>query len=77
LADEIEGVRKAETRRGRRPLDTTAIEQNRRRLEALREIVEYGTTDDLKAAMRGYGLSEDSPEWAEALRIWNDEREQN
>jgi hypothetical protein len=77
LADEIERVRRAEARTGRRPLDTTTLEQNRRRLEALREVVEYGTTDDLKAAMREYGLSEDSPEWAEALRIWNDEREQN
>jgi hypothetical protein len=46
-------------------------------LAALREIVDYGTTDDLKAAMREYGLSEDSPEWTEVLRIWNDEREQN
>jgi hypothetical protein len=46
-------------------------------LAALREIVEYGTTEDLKAAMREYGLSEDSLEWAEVLRIWNDEREQS
>jgi hypothetical protein len=44
-------------------------------LAALREIVDYGTTDDLKAAMREYGLSEDSPEWTEVLRIWNDEHE--
>jgi hypothetical protein len=77
LADEIERVRRAEARRGRRPVDIATHEQNRRRLAALREIVDYGTTDDLKAAMREYGLSEDSPEWTEVLRIWNDEREQN
>lgn len=53
------------------------LEQNRRRLEALREIVEYGTIDDLKAVLSEYGLSEGSPEWIEALRIWNGEREPN
>lgn len=77
MADEIERIRRAEARRGRRPIDIATHEQNRRRLAALREIVEYGTTEDLKAAMREYGLSEDSLEWAEILRIWNDEREQS
>jgi hypothetical protein len=46
-------------------------------LRLTREIVAYGTTDDLNAAMREYGLSEESPEWIEVLRIWNLEREQN
>ena len=58
-------------------MDIATHEQNRRRLAALREIVDYGTTDDLKAPMREYGLSEDSPEWTEVFRIWNGEREQN
>ena len=36
----------------------------------LRKIVEEGTEEDLKLALRQIGLSEDSPEYAEALRIW-------
>ena len=75
MADDIEKVRSAEQRRGRRPKDTETIAE-RRRIEAeLREICDYGTEDELKAAMRRYGLSPDSPEWLETLRIWSDERE--
>lgn len=43
-------------------------------LAALRDIWREGTEDDLKAAMRAYGLSETSPNWAETLEVWNAER---
>ena len=41
---------------------------------ALREIYDHGTIEELKDAMREYGLSEKMPEWIETVRIWNAER---
>jgi len=73
--DDLERVRKAEMQRGRRhPLDVEAAEERRRHLAALREIVKNGSVDELKEAMRAFGVLEDSPEWREALRIWSAER---
>ena len=77
MADEIEQIRRAEVRRGKRPIDVDTVEERRRMAAALKEILNYGTEEDLRAAMREFGLSEDRPEWTEALRIWNAEREQN
>ncbi len=62
--------------RGRRPIDLDAIQERQRIIAALREIVNYGTEEELKDAMRAFGLSEEKPGWAAALRIWNAERGQ-
>jgi hypothetical protein len=75
LAKDIEQVRKTEERRGRRPVDPETIQERRRITAALRKILEYGTADQLKSAMREYGISPDSSEWTECLRIWREERE--
>lgn len=77
MEDEIEKVRRAEERRGRRPQDTETINERRRKAAALGEIWNYGTEEDLKILMREFGLSPDSPEWKETLKTWNAEREQN
>ena len=74
MADEIEQVRKAEMRRGRRPIDIETVHEKQRMLAALKEIWNEGTVEDLKAVMREYGISEASPEWSETLRVWHDER---
>jgi hypothetical protein len=74
LADDIKRVRKVEMRRGKRPLDFDAIQERQRIAAALREIFEHGTIEELKDAMREFGLSEKMPEWTETLRIWNAER---
>ena len=76
MPDDIEQIRKAEERRGRRPQDTETLAERRRRQAALRAIVEHGTEGDLKALMRELGLSPESVEWKETLQIWNAEREQ-
>ena len=76
MADDIEEVRKAEMQRGSRPIDRDAV-QEQRIITALREIVNYGTEEELKEAMRVFGLSEKSPEWTAALQIWNAERGQS
>ena len=60
--------------RGRRPKDLDTAHERQRIVSALREIVEYGTVEELQDAMRGFGLSEKSPGWIEALKIWNGER---
>lgn len=76
MADEIEIelVRKAEQRRGRRPFDIDTFHEKQRMRIALREILNYGTVEDLKEAMREYGLSEGSPGWSKALQVWYAER---
>jgi hypothetical protein len=74
VADDIERVRKVEMRRGKRPLDIDAIQERQRMAAALREIYDHGTIEELKEAMREYGLSEEMPEWMETVRIWNAER---
>jgi hypothetical protein len=74
VADDIERVGKDETRRGRRPVDLETLQERRRIAAALATILEYGTEEDLKKAMREFGLSEGQPEWAAALRIWGGER---
>ena len=76
MADDIDRVRKADMQHGRRPIDLDAVHERQRIVAALREIVNYGTEEELKDAMRAFGLSEKRPEWAEALRIWNAERGQ-
>jgi hypothetical protein len=75
LADDIEQVRKAEQRRGRRPVDSETVQERRRMAAAFKKILAEGTIDDLKAVMRVYGILPDSPEWTECLRIWREERE--
>jgi hypothetical protein len=75
VADDIEQVRRSEQRRGRRPVDSETIKERQRLARALKIILEEGTLDDLKAAMREFGLSPDSPGWTETLKIWRDERE--
>jgi hypothetical protein len=77
VADDIEQVRKVEMRRGRRPRDLDAIQERQRMAAALREILNHGTIEELKAAMRVFGLSETMPEWIAAVEIWNAERERN
>jgi len=44
-------------------------------LSAILKILEEGNIDELMTAMREYGLSPESPEWKETLRIWREERE--
>jgi hypothetical protein len=54
--DEIERVRKADERRGRRPTDRETIEERRRTIAALREVLTDGTIDTLKDVMRDTGF---------------------
>ncbi|MEP7353641.1 MAG: hypothetical protein ABI824_10460 [Acidobacteriota bacterium] len=67
---DIEDVMKAETRRGRRPID---IEEKRKRAARLREmnnLLKIETEEEFLAAMRAFGPPEDSEEFQAALRVW-------
>lgn len=75
MSDDIEKVRREEERRGRRPVDSVTLEERGRLKAALGEIVNYGTIEDLEIAMREFGILPDSPQWTQAVQIWNDERE--
>lgn len=52
MADDIEQVRKTEMQRGRRPRDFDTIRDRQRMSAALREILNHGTIEELKDAMR-------------------------
>ena len=74
MVDEIEQIRQVEMRRGRRPVDMETVRQKRRTKAAVRNVLENdGTEEGLKRAMRAIGLSEKSPKWNAALRVWRDE----
>ena len=59
-----------ETRRGRRPVDTAALRERTEMLRVCRRLLESQEEEDLREAMRAAGLSENSPAFGEALRIW-------
>lgn len=75
--DEIERVRREEERRGRRPVDSDTRELRQRLIAVLSDIYNYGNLDELEAVIRECGVSSDSPQWAEAVRIWSAERGRN
>ena len=68
--NDIEDVRKAEERRGKRPLDSTAIAETRRRRAALRELLQYSTPGEFEELMREAGIEPRSEDWRQLRRTW-------
>ena len=71
--EDIHDVMREERSRGKRPVDTDAEKQQRERLWALRQIIRFGTRDDLAAALREWGYSEGEIE--KHLRAFDDARQ--
>jgi hypothetical protein len=72
---DLEDVIRAESRRGKRPID---IEERRRRAQLQRDfrtLLEEGSKEDFVKAIRALGLRDGSPEFEHALSIWNETRE--
>ena len=69
-------IRKADERHGGRPKDAQTLEERQRLLAVFRKILASGTMETLETAIREYGLSPDSAEWNEAVRIWREGREE-
>ena len=72
---DLEDVMRAESRRGKRPID---IEERRRRTQLQRDfrtLLEEGSKEDFVKAIRALGLRDGSPEFEQSLSIWNETRE--
>jgi hypothetical protein len=67
---DVRDVLREDRSRGRRPIDTDAVREREKRLEKCRELLRYGSEADLRRAIRALGLTDGSPEFAEAILIW-------
>ncbi len=70
MNEEIERVRKADERRGRRPVDLDAIAERKRQEAAMKILLQHGELEDLEDAMHAYGILPASPQWTECVLIW-------
>jgi hypothetical protein len=70
---DIEEVRQAESRRGKRPIDLEERKRKKSRLRDMEEHLRIETEQEFAAAMRACGLQEDSPKYRAALAIWRGE----
>jgi hypothetical protein len=74
---EIKDVYLRERSRGRKhPIDVEARRLRNRLLQDMRWLLEYGTEEEMRVAMRALGLQEDSPQWENALEVWRELRGQ-
>lgn len=69
---DVEEVRRAEMNRGRRPIDLETRRQRENQLRELRDLIDFGTEEELVAVMRAFGLADDSERFQKALQIWRE-----
>jgi hypothetical protein len=75
-ADDITEVRREEGSRGKRgPAAISARKREASLRRNFRKLLERGTEADFYAAMRALGVPVDSPQFREALKIWQQGRE--
>lgn len=76
MSKDFDDVYKAERSRGsRRPETPETIAQKRLQREIVNMILNPGMTRrDYQAILREYGLREDTPEYADFLKIWDEHR---
>ena len=70
----LEDVMREEGRRGRRPIDLEARRKRAEKLTDMRKLLTIATEEEFLRAMRAVGLTDDSPELLDALRIWREFR---
>jgi hypothetical protein len=71
---DLQDVMRSETRRGKRPVD---IDERRRRTELQRDfkfLLDEGSRDEFVRAIRALGLQSGSPQFEQALSIWDETR---
>jgi hypothetical protein len=71
---DLEDVMRAESRRGRRPVDLESRREQMRKMESMRRYLALGTEEEFREAMRGVGLRDGSPEFLIALQLWREYR---
>lgn len=69
MSSDIEKVRRAESRRGKRP---KGLEEERKK--AIRTYLELATEEEFVDAMRAAGLQQDDPRFQAALAAWREYR---
>jgi len=69
-SSDIQDVMREEKRRGKRRVDTKAIQLTQERLKLLREALNSETEREFVEAIRELGFADDSEELSEALKIW-------
>ena len=71
---DLQDLMRSETRRGKRPID---IEERRRRAGLQRDfkfLLDEGSRDEFVTAIRALGLQDGSPQFEQALLIWDETR---
>ncbi len=69
-SSDIQDVMREEKSRGKRRVDTKAIQLTQARLKLLREALNSETEREFVEAIRELGFADDSEELSEALKIW-------
>jgi hypothetical protein len=69
---DVEDVRREEMSRGRRPIDLETRRQRENQRRELRDLLDFGTEEELVAVMRAFGLADDSERFQKALQIWRE-----
>jgi len=67
---DINDVMKEEKSRGKRRVDTKALQLTQERLKLLREALNSETEREFVEAIRALGLADDPEKLREALKIW-------
>jgi hypothetical protein len=67
---DIDDVMKEERSRGKRRVDTKALQLTQERLKLLREALKCETEREFVEAIRAFGLADDPERLREALKIW-------
>jgi hypothetical protein len=67
---DIQDVMREEKSRGKRRVDTKALQLTQERLKLLREALNSETEREFVKAIRELGLADDSEKLSEALKIW-------
>jgi hypothetical protein len=74
--DDIQEVIAEEKSRGsRQPMGLAARREHARRLRQMRKLLEDGTEEEVKAAIRAAGMPADSDDALRILQIWRENRE--
>jgi hypothetical protein len=67
---DIQDVMKEEKSRGKRRIDTTALQQRQKLLRGFREALNLRTEHEFVDAIRELGFADDPVKLREALKIW-------
>ena len=68
---DVDDVIKEETSRGRRPVDTDARREHARRVQRVKKAIRDRDKRAFLDAMRAAGVKDGTPQFREAVELWN------